>query len=483
MRFPLLTKFFIAFLTTTAILVGLMIGLIQFFAVENFSDYVDQMELKQLDPLVEQLVEEYEMHESWDFLRQNHKEWRRIFILAGVIKLPQQRLAPKSRSQQPGRPLNFPPARMERPAQRKVLDVGARLSLFDLDKDHVMGKNPNVEEHTLRKIHSENQMVGYLGLQKMKGLSNPLDLYYLNQQKKLFYMVGFVFLIASVLVSFLLAKLLLNPIQELSTATKALAKRQFDTRLDVRTTDEIGQLTRDFNAMVERLREYDRRQNQWLSDISHELRTPLSILIGEIDAIQDGIREPDPQTIQSLQAEILHLSRLIEDLHMLSVEEARGFEISKKPVNLAVILGQALERFEKRFKTKGIELEWHSPVETAVINGDQDRLLQLFSNILNNSLKYTDAPGRVSIRTELKKDKIQISIDDTMPDVSEAMLPRLFDRLFRLEPSRNRKSGGSGLGLAICKTIIRAHEGQITALNSRLGGLNIKIEIPLAQSQ
>ncbi|MCP3876619.1 MAG: HAMP domain-containing protein [Desulfobacteraceae bacterium] len=487
-----------------------MITTIQFLAFQNFSDYVDQMELNKLSTLITLLGEAYEQNQSWDFIRHKHPEWTRILTSTGLIERrepgPEHQLGewagPPPREPPPHRgydqaydqgpfqrpppgPQHGPPPGDPRPNSpgrpvSGMFETGPRLSLFDTDYNVVMGRAPSKKDHVFRSVYSQDILVGYIGLNKLKDLSNPLDVYFLEQQKKVFYLAGALFLLSSVLVSFLLARHLLSPIRKLSSATRSLAKRRFNTKLEVNTTDELGDLAQDFNTMISKLGEYELRQKQWLSDISHELRTPLAILIGEIDAVQDGIRRPDPVAIKSLQAEAFHIKRLIDDLHTLSVAEAQNLQIQKQPVDVLTLLKKVIDQFFDRFFKKGIQLKTalvHDP--QIMMSGDPDRLIQLFSNLLKNSLRYTDSPGILTVRFETQDKNIALFFEDTKPGVPSDMISRLFDRLFRVDPSRNRKNGGSGLGLAICKNIVEVHGGDIKALNAASGGLQIKVEFPI----
>ncbi len=527
MRFTILTKFFLSFLITGILLVGLMIGAMQFYTFQNFGEYVDQIELNKLSDLVSGLGKAYKENGNWDSLRHNHKKWTEIFINAGLIdesdprRNQQQRLPFRPRQGEheppgmrpnpnqmhpPGQPPpgprptdappgNFPPppdfhlddSNGQQPRHQVIpivqgpgpLEVGPRLSLFDKDYELVMGKARSSSGHVFKPIMVDEETIGHLGLQKLDNLSNPLDMYFIKQQKQIIYFVGVVFLIISVLISYFLASHLLSPIKRLSRATRQLSKRQFDTKLEITTTDELGQLASDFNAMIAKLGTYELKQKQWLSDISHELRTPLSILIGEIDAVQDGIRDPDPVLIKSIQAEVFHLKRLIDDLHTLSVEEAKTLKIKKRPVNVLSLLEETHKKFSDRFDEKGISKKSHlNSSQHIKILGDQDRLIQLFSNIIKNSLRYTDAPGHLVIKSKLEDKSILFYFIDTSPGVPPKLINRIFDRLFRADPSRSRKTGGSGIGLAICKNIVESHGGKISAKASKAGGLVIIVEFP-----
>lgn len=496
MRFSILTKFFLSFLITGILLVGLMIGTIQFYTFQNFSDYVDQTELNKLSGLVTQLSQEYEENKGWSFLKNNHTEWILIFIESGIIDPSvNPALGPPGQPprHQPGvhiRDRHFPePGLMPHKQQTNPngskkpgpspLEVGPRLSLFDNNYQMVMGRSRSKQGHVFRPIQFKGKTVGYLGLKKTGAHSNPLDQYFIEQQKKIIYFVGGLFLIVSVLVSYILASQLLSPIKKLSRATEKLAKRRFDTKLEITTTDELGQLAKDFNYMSTTLGEYELKQKQWLSDISHELRTPLSILVGEIDAVQDGIRKLDPIVIKSIQAEVFHLQRLIDDLHTLAVEEAKTLQIEKRPVDVISLLNETQEKFSDNFIKKGIvKISNLENTRDNYILGDPDRLIQLFSNLLKNSLRYTDSPGKLTIWQEQNENSISIHFEDTSPGVPSEMIDRIFDRLFRADPSRSRKTGGSGIGLAICKNIVESHDGKISAEPSKSEGLNIKIEFP-----
>ncbi len=481
-------------------------GAMQFYTFQNFGEYVDQIELNKLSDLTSLLGEAYKENGNWDSLRHNHKKWSQIFIKAGLIDASDPRriwqenlpFRPRQGKHPPPRhPRDFHmddsyEQQLENQPRQKAgsqiipivqgpgpFEVGPRLSLFDKEYELVMGRARSSLGHVFKSIMVEEETIGYLGLRKLDNPSNPLDRYFIKQQKQIIYLVGGLFLIVSVLISYILASHLLSPIKKLSHATRQLSKRQFDTKLEVTTTDELGQLADDFNAMVAKLGTYELKQKQWLSDISHELRTPLSILIGEIDAVQDGIRDPDPMLIKSIQAEVFHLKRLIDDLHTLSVEEAKILQIKKRSVNVIHLLEETHNKFSDSFKEKGIVKTSNLNLSQQIkILGDPDRLIQLFSNIIKNSLRYTDAPGKLKIKSKLDDQTILFHFQDTCPSVPIELVNRIFDRLFRADPSRSRKTGGSGIGLAICKNIVESHDGKISAKAAKTGGLKIIVEFP-----
>jgi len=259
-----------------------------------------------------------------------------------------------------------------------------------------------------------------------------------------------------------------------------LSERKFETRVAIASHDELGQLASDFNNMAQALDRYERMRRQWLSDISHELRTPLSILRAEIEAMQDGVREITRDSLESLHTEILHLGKIVNDLHDLSLADSAMLAIKKEPVKPLEILRSTLKSFETRFRDRDITVEDDlESAQESILAGDENRLKQLFSNILENTLSYADCPGTLKIWHHHRAAELTLNFMDSGPGVPEGSLERLFDRLYRVDESRNREHGGSGLGLAICKSIVEALGGEIKAANPPGAGLWIKIVFPL----
>src|SRR5690606_33000223 len=216
--------------------------------------------------------------------------------------------------------------------------------------------------------------------------------------------------------------------------------------------------------------------------ISHELRTPLAILQGELESMQDGIRPLDRDAIDSLHHEILHLSTLVKDLHELSLSDLGALVYAKERVNVTEILEQAVDMQQQLANRHGItvtlDIKAQQDDDIIEVLGDPNRLQQLFDNLLTNSFRYTDPGGE--LRISLREDHNHVVIEwyDSAPGVNDSDLGQLFERLYRVETSRNRAKGGSGLGLAICQNIVVAHEGTIAASHSPLGGLKLTIVFP-----
>ena len=219
-----------------------------------------------------------------------------------------------------------------------------------------------------------------------------------------------------------------------------------------------------------------------MADISHELRTPLAVLRGELEAIQDGVRKFTPESVTSLQAEVATLTKLVDDLHQLSMSDEGALAYQKSAVDIISLVEIAADAFRERLASRGLTLNLALSAESATVFGDPDRLMQLFNNLLENSLRYTDSGGQVLIRTALDAQNIVLEFADSGPGVTDEQLARLCERFYRTEGSRNRASGGSGLGLAICANIVTAHGGKLNVGHSPFGGVSIKVELPLERA-
>jgi two-component system, OmpR family, sensor histidine kinase BaeS len=474
MKMKLAYKIFLAFLVTSILAVVLMVGTMRFYVFLNFADYVNRTILDRLGTLTAELSDEYQIHSGWG----------RLIASPGIWNALVQSTLSQGEPDQLGAQSPETTVRKPRPAriQSLLLRASRGLALFDANKQMVVGSpTDSVPDHyTLQEITVDGRLVGWLGLHKRQQLADPLVVAFIKNQSLAFYLVGAGILMLAALASFLLSKHFLAPVHQLTEGTKSLAEFKFDTRIDVNTKDEIGQLAADFNRMAQTLQNYETIRRQWISDISHELRTPLAVLRGEIEALQDGVRDVNTETLESLHSEIIRLSKLVDDLHQLSMADSQCLLMHKESVAPLAVLAEMVTHFRSRFERKLISVTLDISEKNPVFMiGDADRLAQLFSNILENSLNYTDSPGSLKIYEKHDVNQLTICFEDSPPGVPETALERLFDRLYRVDKSRNREIGGSGLGLAICNQIVESHGGKITAAPATMGGLVIRIELPL----
>ncbi len=479
MRFTIKYKLFLTLLLATVIVVVAMVFLVKWSFERGFLEYVNKVEQEIHGNLVSNLSEAYQENGSWEFIRENPRYWKEIHrssiplmderenIYEGHVK--EKRRKEGHRSERSSYRHGPPPFGKHR---------RGKACLLDENKDAVTHCRDINDDTQLREIVVAETVVGYLAIAPRKKLTDGHDLHFSQQQHRFLLLLGLCLALISVLVAFPVSRQLVKPINKLAQATRKLAAGQYKTRIAAESSDELGDLSRDFNTLAISLESNEQARQQWIADISHELRTPLSVLRGEIEALQDGLREVNPDRLESLHNQVMNLNRLVNDLYELSMSDIGALNYQKSTVNIAAILQRSIESLRDEFIGKDININYEQNAGSTEIFADDERLQQLFSNLLTNALRYTDSGGELRIQFEEGKGKLIITLEDSLPGVSESDLPRLFERLYRVDSSRNRETGGTGLGLAICKNIVDAHGGAISAESSTLGGLKINIELP-----
>lgn len=500
MTITLLHKIFAAFMVTSLIIVVVFSLVTHYLGMRNFSDYVNLVALDEASRLIPNLVTAYGEHENnWDWLKNEHEMWTRI-INSALGPLENRRTQNSQRMEESSETFkndhNGPPHHMRGPFagplgeqrrqgnqhlfQRDPLRLRPRLSLLDANLRIVVGYPFPQDELLLREIVMNESPIGYLALHKETNVSTTLDLNFIKDQQRAYLIIGFIIFVFSTLLSFLVSSHFLGPLKLLKEGTDSLASLKFDTRIPINRRDEFGKLATAFNTMAGKIEEYESMRKQWVSDVSHELRTPLSVLRGEIEAMQDGIRPLNTNNLNSLHTEVLFLNKIVDDLHLLSLSDSENLQITLKPLDIIPVLRETCRRFELRFAQSRLTLIDQLVHDTKnIILADHDAVVQVFTNILENANRYVQPPGTVTTTNHFSTETIQLIFDDSGPGVPDETLNRLFDRLFTVDSSRNKKKSGSGLGLAIARSIVHAHKGSIHAEKNTIGGLRITIELPL----
>jgi two-component system sensor histidine kinase BaeS len=442
----------------------------------GFIHFVNTTEQARTEQLASDLQDLYAEEGSWSDLRDRPVRWMSLLREADNERpLPPRagdRPIKKFLEMHRAMPRELPPDKRHH--------YEARVVLLDANREVLFGFPHMFKEIRYKPLRHDGAIVGQLGLAPQKKLADMLQLQFIREQKTTFGLIAFGMVLLAALLTLPITSRLVRPVKTLAAATRELTSGNYKVRTPVTSKDELGQLSRDFNVLADTLEQNEQVRRQWVADISHELRTPLAVLRGEIEAIQDQVREVTPQTLKTLHGEVLQLNRLISDLYELSMSDLGALTYKKETIVPLEVLKDTIELFKPRIDAHNLKMVVELDVGAGVeLLADQDRLQQLFTNLLENSLRYTDAGGCLELRTESDGHHLTIHILDSAPGVSASELPHLFDRLYRVESSRNRAIGGAGLGLSICRNIVEAHGGVLNAQSSPLGGLWQTITLPL----
>ncbi|MFT5504571.1 MAG: two-component system sensor histidine kinase BaeS [Gammaproteobacteria bacterium] len=459
-------KLFFAILAANLLLMVVIYFSTTWIFNASFRDYLDQTEASRLQPLVVELAEIYSQRQDWDWVDSQNRLWRDLIREHGH-----------------GRRLAVPPPRPPPPGEARPPPRGGPgpgILFKDQANRLIIGRPREADKAIWIPIMVDSDSaVGYLGFVRQVTITDQLDQLFAGRiRSNLLWLVGIVLLVTAI-ISIPLARRLVSPIETIRKAFGQLASGQYDTRMEPVGSDEFADLQRDFNRLTDTMQDNQIARQRWIADISHELRTPVAILQAEIEGMIDGLRERSEASIHSLHQEVIRLSKLINDLHELSLSDLGAMSYQSEPVDLIELLDEVIENHRPLFESAGIEIDYQAGLELMTIDADPDRLVQLFLNLASNSRVYTDAPGQLKIRMTANQTHAIVVWQDSKPGISMSDLPHLFERLYRVERSRNRNSGGSGLGLAICSNIADASGAEIVAGQSELGGLAVSITFPL----
>lgn len=473
MKIGITYRLFLSILGATCLAILSLFLIMRWSVDREFFRYLGTVDQARLEQIGNELGHRFEERGNWNFLETEPPRWD----ISGLATPPERDIvqAPIVKGEELPHGEHQP-----MPQSFRRRGAGGRLIVLNVNRKPVLGLYPKNEEVNFRPIIARGETIGYVGLLSSKHFLHPIQVRFLTQQRLALSLAAAGMVLLVMIFSLPLARRLVKPVKAMAAATHEIASGRYATRIPVTASDELGLLARDFNDMALMLDKHEKERRQWVADISHELRTPVTVLQGEIEALLDGIRTITPESIRSLHVEVLRLNRLIQDLYQLSLADIGALTYSMEDLNLAGVLTSSLDAYRAEFGNKGIALTVDIPEKEVTVFSDRERLAQLFSNLFENSLRYTDKGGELAVSLSPTNDHVVIEIQDSKPGVPEDCLNRLFERLYRVEGSRNRTSGGAGLGLAISKNIVEAHEGTISAHDSPLGGLLIRVTLPIS---
>lgn len=484
------TKLFLALLSLTSLVLLATLLLARWSFDYGFLDYLNAQQQRRLNNMANDLSVHYEgngarwSESSTQAYEQIYRKWfpgpadrpppptdRRPSPLEAGSVSPN---AERSRLGVPrrGSSENRPPKN-----HRRFEDP---IVLYDSLGNFVAGKKNGISSNDILSapITYEQNIIGEIQAPKKIKFGVGVESSFSKQQTKAGFIIAVLSLLIAGVASWLLARMLLAPTYKMTHAIGGLVKGDFANRLDVNRDDELGRLMLDINRLSETLQKNQLSRKRWLADISHELRTPVAILSGELEAVLDGIRPLNQQAIESFNHEVIRLKHLIDDLYQLSLSDIGGLRYEFSLINVGELIDVVIAQHRARVNDAGIRLDVDLKDEVK-IDADASRLEQLFINLLNNSIAYTDAPGQISITLEGTNDYAVIRFIDSAPGVDTSQLDEIFEPLYREDSSRNRRKAGAGLGLTISQNIAQGHQGSIDVKRSELGGLEFTIMLPI----
>ena len=462
-------KLILTFLTFSGVLIISVSLLVKWSFQNNFREYVEQQNLARMQEASVRLADYYRQEGDWSELQANPRKLRHLL----------------------GRPTPpEPPAHREHGHEHEkpiapVINSRKTMQLFfllDADKALIMGREPaHIEQDSLVPVEVDGTAVGYIGFNLDRRAFNVMDERFARRQGEQLLYISIVAIVLSILFAWPVSLFLVRRLNHLGQQIQHLSEGRYDERVSLKGKDELSQLGNHLNHLASMLQKTEQSRRKWVADISHELRTPLATLKAQLEAIEDGIHQYNESTHQRLANQTLRLQQLVEDLYQLSLADVGALQYRMQQVDAQPLIEECVQGFINRFDQAGLSLSCKID-KSATLFVDPQRIQQLLSNLLENSLRYTHSPGETLVTTKQEDNHFIMTVEDSAPGVSDAQLEQLFERFYRGESSRNRDSGGAGLGLNLCRAIAEAHQGEIQAQKSEKGGLKITVTLPLESS-
>jgi len=364
----------------------------------------------------------------------------------------------------------------------RVHNNGMCMAILEHMAENMQSYNSNFQGGYVEQNHPvtvEGTQVGSMDI----GYYGPyfysdIDMQFLKTLNNLLWLAAALSLLLCIAFGAYMASRLTKPIARVINTTGKIANGDFNDRIDEKSsTKEIIELTDSVNSLAQTLGKQETLRKRLTADVAHELRTPLATLQSHMEALIDGIWEPDQKRLESCHEEILRLSKLVGELETLSRYEGENLALHKERLDLSALIKRIVVNFENEFKTKEVALVFHEKEHW--IEADKDKISQVLINLISNALKYTSAGGKVEIKMQNTEDSVSVAVSDSGIGIADDDLSHIFERFYRTDQSRTRATGGFGIGLTIAKSILEAHNGKIT-VESELGkGSTFTVILPI----
>ena len=282
------------------------------------------------------------------------------------------------------------------------------------------------------------------------------------------------------LLALFLARQITAPMRRLTSAAMQMSVGDLKQRVNVSNQHEVGDLARAFNLMASRLEFTELQRRMMVADIAHELRSPLTVMQGKLEGMMDGVLPLDQEQVGTVYDHTLLLSRLVDDLRLLSLAQAGQLPLERSEVDMGALVERVVDDFRPLAQNRGVFLDAQLKAEYIEASVDSQRMSQVMANLLSNALRHAGEDSVVTIGVGRFGASVEVSVVDTGPGIAPEDLPHVFERFYRVDRSRSRSEGGSGLGLAIAKEVVEAHGGRIWAESGQDEGAVFTLRVPVS---
>lgn len=289
-------------------------------------------------------------------------------------------------------------------------------------------------------------------------------------------------IIAGLVSGLLLARQILRPLQEIASSSQRIADGRYSERVAVSGNDELAMVATHFNQMAQALEEVEEQRIRLIGNVAHELRTPLTALSGYLEGLMDGLFPSDPETFADMYQEVRRLQRLVDDLQALSRVESGRMSLKVETFAARPVVERVVSQLRPQAESKDLRLTIDCPAASTTVRADPDRTAQVLVNLIGNAIHYTPEGGMITVCVEAGEAHVDVHVKDTGIGVPAEALPYLFERFYRVDASRSRRSGGSGIGLTIARHLAWAMGGDLTASSPGRGkGSTFTLTLPAGE--
>lgn len=465
-------------LLSLAVCTGIYLGLRDDFN-RDFNFYLNQVRINDAHRLAEFVETEFKPNSINDFAVSRH-DWSNIERTAMANN---QAIMPPEAG--PHHPPGAP-----HPRHNSEFDgpppPGSPFTLVDLNNRSFFDKLAIDATWPKIEINGTDGIIGYIAIRPFIERNTKASDLYNKQQQDYFLTVVIAALLVSVAAAWPIVFILLRPLSQLSETVNSIANRDYCVKSDIKSKDELGELSKNINLLANKLASHDRFQSEWLSQISHDLRTPASIMLAEIEAIKDGVYPLTKEAIESLETETKRLDNQINDLHELSVLKCGEVPLHRQETDIADMVRSVAK--DTQTLRQSCNLDFSLYVEDKKVNTekkvaplkwslDREKMYRVIVNLMQNSIRYSHSGGFINCKMKIGE-TLKLIWEDSAPGVIEEDLGKIFEPMYQCNKNKNFNNGSSGIGLSIVAAIVKLHGGDVNAQNIPNKGLRFTVNLP-----